>query len=629
MLKYMIVFMMIFMNLEAEPLPIFKTGQTQSYSADGNTIITDDSIKDDGYYQTGVRQRYTRDDTTEIVTDEVTRLKWQDDATVSDDTNKSEWEDALIQCTDLRLGGHNDWRLPSREELESIVNRGKSDPAISSDFVNIISYHYWSSTPAASGNNRAWNVNFDHGYSTNSSAYGANCYVRCVRGTEFDNLNLSRNDATEIVTDSITNLQWQDNSDTKTTEKTWTGAIEYCEALDMAGQTDWRLPNQNELLSIVDISSYNPAINGEFDNVISLDYWSSTTTIEETARAWGIEFEKGRSNYYVRLSSDSNYVRCVRGGQLDNFKLKTLTKTGQTKSYDASGSEVTNGSIKDDGYYQAGFKRAYTRDDITEIVTDNTTKLEWQDNSIAKTDESNWAEANSYCSTLNLHGVKGWRLPSRGELESIVNRGVSNPSLSEKFNNFSSSSYWSSTAYADNTSHALNVSFISGHTIIDNKILDYHFRCVRSGEFDNLNFSRDNTEKIVTDRITNLQWQDDADVNDAGNKKNWTEAIEYCETLTLASQTDWRLPNANELLSIVDSSSYNPAINSEFINVSPSYYWSSTSRANDTSHAIDVSFLNTGVLSLYSVKSDENRYTRCVRGGDKTTMAPIIMYLLN
>ena len=135
MLKYMMVFMMVFMNLEAKPLPIFKTGQTQSYSADGNTI------KDDGYYQTGARQRYTRDDNTEIVTDEITRLEWQDDATVSDDTNQTEWEDAVIQCTNIRVGGHDDWRLPTREELESIVNRGKSDPAISSDFVNIAPSH--------------------------------------------------------------------------------------------------------------------------------------------------------------------------------------------------------------------------------------------------------------------------------------------------------------------------------------------------------------------------------------------------------------------------------------------------------------------------------------------------------
>ena len=50
-----------------------KTGQVVSYDKDGDI---NDSIKDDGYYQSGVTPRYSRDDTTEIVTDYVTGLQW-------------------------------------------------------------------------------------------------------------------------------------------------------------------------------------------------------------------------------------------------------------------------------------------------------------------------------------------------------------------------------------------------------------------------------------------------------------------------------------------------------------------------------------------------------------------------
>ncbi len=60
-------------------------------------------------------------------------------------------------------------------------------------------------------------------------------------------------------------------------------------------------------------------------------------------------------------------------------------KTGQTKSYDTDGNEVTDGSIKDDGFYQKGVDPSYTRDDVKEIVIDHITGLQWQDD----------AEANS------------------------------------------------------------------------------------------------------------------------------------------------------------------------------------------------------------------------------------------
>jgi len=48
-----------------------------------------------------------------------------------------------------------------------------------------------------------------------------------------------------------------------------------------------------------------------------------------------------------------------------------LKKTGQTKSYDKDGNEVTDGSLKDDGYYQKGVDPSYTRDDVKEIVIDH------------------------------------------------------------------------------------------------------------------------------------------------------------------------------------------------------------------------------------------------------------------
>ncbi|RLA83123.1 MAG: DUF1566 domain-containing protein [Epsilonproteobacteria bacterium] len=117
-----------------------------------------------------------------------------------------------------------------------------------------------------------------------------------------------------IVKDSITSLWWQDNEDAKTIEITWGEAIDYCEALELADNTDWRLPNINELASIVDHDKYDPAIKENvFQNIISDSYWSSTTSTNYTDTAWCIHFINGYTNYHYK--SYSSYVRCVRGGQ--------------------------------------------------------------------------------------------------------------------------------------------------------------------------------------------------------------------------------------------------------------------------------------------------------------------------
>jgi hypothetical protein len=111
---------------------------------------------------------------------------------------------------------------------------------------------------------------------------------------------------------------------------------------------------------------------------------------------------------------------------------------------------------------------------------------------------------------------------------------------------------------------------------------------------------------IVTDPVTGLQWQDDT-----GNTfVNWTDAIAYCENLSLGSYTDWRLPNKNELMTLIDDTANAPSINSIFINVAPSIYWSSTSSAILARDVWYINFLNgsSSTASKYT-----HGYTLCVR----------------
>ena len=114
----------------------------------------------------------------------------------------------------------------------------------------------------------------------------------------------------EIIT--LDGLMWQDNEDAKTIQRDWTGAKEYCEDLTLGGLYDWRLPNIDELKSIVD-EDRSPTIKKEFRNTASSHYWSSTTHAGVTDYAWSLYFRYGYQDGYVKTGN--NYVRCVRAGQ--------------------------------------------------------------------------------------------------------------------------------------------------------------------------------------------------------------------------------------------------------------------------------------------------------------------------
>jgi hypothetical protein len=113
------------------------------------------------------------------------------------------------------------------------------------------------------------------------------------------------------VTDTKTGLMWQQG---EAGAMTWTDALTYCENLQLASHDDWRLPNRNELESLIDYSTYDPAINTvAFPGAVSADYWSSTTNANNTVTAWLVYFGNGGVGY--SNESHSLNVRAVRGGQ--------------------------------------------------------------------------------------------------------------------------------------------------------------------------------------------------------------------------------------------------------------------------------------------------------------------------
>ena len=135
------------------------------------------------------------------------------------------------------------------------------------------------------------------------------------------------------VTDKQTGLIWLkdgqcpafDSGDTGTNQRPWAEAIAaanklasgYCGLNDGSKAGDWRLPNVNELNSLLDRGHINPTLPLNCPlaaTTASYYYWSSTTCESNVGHAWYVGFGHGEV-YFSDDKSGSYYVRCVRGGQ--------------------------------------------------------------------------------------------------------------------------------------------------------------------------------------------------------------------------------------------------------------------------------------------------------------------------
>lgn len=94
----------------------------------------------------------------------------------------------------------------------------------------------------------------------------------------------------------------------------WQNALDQSESLTLAGYDDWRLPNRNELQSLVDYSQYDSSIDPLLKPyTLSFYYWSSTTDAGYTNKAWLVFFYDGYTS--SESKSDGSYVRAVRLGR--------------------------------------------------------------------------------------------------------------------------------------------------------------------------------------------------------------------------------------------------------------------------------------------------------------------------
>ncbi len=360
----------------------------------------------------------------------------------------------------------------------------------------------------------------------------------------------------------------------------------------------------------------------------------------------------------ARTVSDANFT-----GLRASDKLVDLPRSGQSVSY-VSG---------DDASAAHGVAWPTTRfiDNNNGTVSDTLTGLVWLKDAGCVTAQ-NWTSAltaasqlaSGSCGLTDGSTTGQWRMPNIGELESLVDVSQSNPALTiaHPFTNIAST-YWSSTTYRGDTSEAWVIRFTDGRYINDGssnlKSSSTHalwavktggsagavalpatgqFIVYASGDDASLlkgvrmPYPRfiDNNNGTLTDAVTGLTWLKRADCIHA----DWAGAIAatnalangQCGLTDGSSAGQWRMPNRNEMLSLVDRAETNQALkfNTKFMKSNGAvdqaaifdtfneleYFWTSTTNHSDITQAWTVFSCDFGV---YNIDKTNIGFTLAVR----------------
>lgn len=243
------------------------------------------------------------------------------------------------------------------------------------------------------------------------------------------------------VTDSLTGLIWLKDAACLGTAL-WAQALTAANSLangqcglsDGSAAGTWRLPNLNEMESLIDVSASNPAlpVGDPFTNTLGTwgTYWTSTSYyggIAGSSEAWPVRLSDGRymndTNINVKATA-SNQVWAVKGaGSTGSVKLPA---TGFYIPYAAG----------DDGTIQSGVKLTAPRfiDNGNGTLTDTMTGLVWLKLADCATLSGTWANAlaavnsltTGQCGLSDGSQAGQWRMPNRNELESLADRAQTN-----------------------------------------------------------------------------------------------------------------------------------------------------------------------------------------------------------
>ncbi|MEW8586897.1 MAG: DUF1566 domain-containing protein, partial [Candidatus Thiodiazotropha sp.] len=273
-----------------------------------------------------------------------------------------------------------------------------------------------------------------------------------------------------------------------------------------------------------------------------------------------------------------------------------IVDTGQQRFFDNS-SEIATPSEGDTFHGQDaqfdGNQPSYSHSDDGLTVYDKVTGLTWTqtadldgDGDIDADDKLTFDEAQSYPGTRNTQvygGYSDWRLPTMKELYSLMNFNGTDPMsddtsqlipfIDTDYFEFAygdtaagerviDAQFWSSNRYVDYVFDSQQATF--GLNLADGRIKGYpsgsggvvktnYVYLVRGNTAYGVNDFTDNGDGTISDNATGLMWSQD----DSGSGMAWTDALAWVEQKNAEDHlgySDWRLPNAKEMQSLLDYS---------------------------------------------------------------------------
>lgn len=298
---------------------ILETDQKFCFDEAGNRIDCRDTLQDAAYKRSRSYSSTRFCVCNDSIEDRWTGLLWHKNANMAE--FPLNWEEALDFIEEMNhsaTSGINNWRLPTRSDLFSLVSHQYINPALPEHhpFENVFNGYYWTQTECSRLSDQAWYIHLGGGRVYRGMKHGS-YMVWPVASDKIEKQFADDRFHTDGITiyDSLTNRTWLVGKEQSQVTVTWKEAIEYIKGLNNrnGGFGDWRLPNIRELESLVDTTQHSPAFAAPsaFDK-IQEGYWSSTTSLYEPRYAWVLYTRDGAVGVGFKPHADFSILP-VRG----------------------------------------------------------------------------------------------------------------------------------------------------------------------------------------------------------------------------------------------------------------------------------------------------------------------------
>ena len=478
-----------------------------------------------------------------VIHDKITGLYWESKSTNKDSEQfyrrQMDWEefsaDYITKLNESQFGGFDDWRVPTKHELRSLVNYATVNPAFPQDiFTNLLPDDYWCGNGYGMRDDCGWVLNLGLGAAT-AKHKTAMSYGVAVRGEQLPAASkrfVDNGDGT--VTDTALHLMWIKED---TERKSYVAIQEMLKDFSFAGYSDWRLPDMHELNTI-----FNEDYAGGswfYDEFFKHDknkppiMQHLAANLFENTYVWVTNFNFGYDGYYAEKTVPLPY-RLVRSLCPCSVEFK-MPSSGQTETYSDVGKII--GIDLTRGKTSSG--------ETDDFIIDFQTGLNYEKPTAQR--KYTFAEAQEHVRQLNAnhHGEKtDWRLPTIDELRFIVDYGKKSPAVFDFMERYITPEfYWSGEKAFDGRAWAIYFGYGCAVPIDSNQACG----CIAvSGGSKDLKVE----DETFTDTYTGLMW-----LREELPLMTAQEAEDFLARETLAGYNDWHMPEMKELSTLFNRQS--------------------------------------------------------------------------